>query len=176
MQYKCLLLPMTLTNDSHISAMVTVTLSHTTRTALCHIRLSPCTDNTSNNWPTSLSKVSITNGNCTWNTKQAAQDFKDLLCTCMKELTSLLFTFAIIDDSYIPDIFIFSCLHTTSASVRSHPLSHTVPQNPSTQISTLPSLSLSPPTRRRSPELHSDWEVVFPWQITLATEPLKWWS
>ena len=29
------------------------------------------------------------------------------------------------------------CLHTTSASLWSHPLSHTVPQKPSTQISTL---------------------------------------
>ena len=61
------------------------------------------------------------------------------------------------------------CLYTTSASFGSHPLSHTVPQNPSIQISTLPSLSLSPPTRRRFPELHSGWEVVFPWQITLTT-------
>ena len=65
-----------------------------------------------------------------------------------------------------------SCLHTTIASSFPHTwLSHTVPQNPSTQISTLPSLSLSPPTRRRSPELHSGWEVAEgPLQIAPAIE------
>jgi len=73
----------------------------------------------------------------------------------------------------IPNEVMFSCLHTTVASSLPNPLSHTVPQNPPIQISTLPSLSLSPPTRRRSLELHSGREVVFPWQITLATAPLN---
>ena len=49
-----------------------------------------------------------------------------------------------------------SCLHTTLASLLSHPLSHTVPHNPLMQISTLPALSTGPPARRSVP-LVQDW-------------------
>ena len=48
----------TLTNDSHISAMVTVTLPHTTPAALCQVGFSPTTVDVSTNRSTSLSKVS----------------------------------------------------------------------------------------------------------------------
>ena len=49
----------TLTNDSYISAMVTVELPHTTCTAaLCHTVFSSSTGDASKNWPTSLTKVS----------------------------------------------------------------------------------------------------------------------
>ena len=60
-----------------------------------------------------------------------------------------------------PDDFMPSCLHTTVASSLLHQLymSDTVLQTPSTQISTLPSLSICPPTRQRFPDLHSECEV-----------------
>ena len=44
-----------------------------------------------------------------------------------------------------------SCLHTTVASLVSHPLLVTVPQIPLTHTSTLPSLLLAPPIRRILP-------------------------
>ena len=48
-----------MTNDSYISAMVTVELPHTTCTAaLGHTVFSSSTGDTSKNWPTSLTKVS----------------------------------------------------------------------------------------------------------------------
>ena len=46
-----------------------------------------------------------------------------------------------------------SCLHTTVASLESHPLLVTVPHIPLTQTSTLPSLLVAPPTRRTLPVL-----------------------
>jgi len=155
----------TLTNDSHISAMVTVAQPHTTPAALCQVGFSTSTVDVSKNWSTSLSKVSTTNSNCSYKCHMSLQ-YRDLLWTCLNMKN-------------IPKVFMPSCLHTTVApflpKIDVQLLPHTVPQNPSTQISTLPSLSLSPPTRRRSPELHSSWEVVFPWQITLATGSLLWW-
>ena len=48
----------TLTNDSHIPAMVTVELPHTTPAALCQVRFSPSTVHVSKDWSTPLSKVS----------------------------------------------------------------------------------------------------------------------
>ena len=144
----------TLTNDSNISAMVTVLLPHTTTTALCYIGFSPSTIEASKNWSTPLSEVSC---NCPYKNTMV---FKILLRIIavhfMKKLHSpTTYTWCIPND-------LSSCLHTTIASSLPNPLSHTVPQNSSTQISTLPSLSLLPSTRRRSPELHSDWEVVLP--------------
>ena len=148
----------TLANDSHISAMVTVTLPHTTNAALCHIRFSPSTIDVAEHWSTPLSKVRTTNRNCPYKHKtswylQACT--KDLLC--MKELKLQWFQLQFASIKHIPNDFMPSCLHTTVASSLPHPLcmSHTVLQNPLKQISTLPSLSLCPPTRRKSPELHS---------------------
>ena len=70
-----------------------------------------------------------------------------------------------------PDDFVPSCLHTTVASSLLHQLymSDTVLQTPSIQISTLLSLSICPPTRQRFPDLHSECEVMFPWQIIHCT-------
>ena len=48
-----------------------------------------------------------------------------------------------------------SCLHTTLASLSSHPLLHMVVHSPPAQNSTLPSRSLAPPTSRTSPWLHT---------------------
>ena len=44
-----------------------------------------------------------------------------------------------------------SCLHTTLASLLSHPSSHTVPHSLLIQISTLPSKGLKPPDNLTSP-------------------------
>ena len=48
-----------------------------------------------------------------------------------------------------------SCLHTTWASRLSQRSSHTVPHTPPTHTSTLPSLAVRPPSRRRSPVLQA---------------------
>ena len=59
----------TLTNDSHISAMMAIESSHTTSATLCHIVFSPCTVGASKNWSTPLSKVGITDRNCPYTNK-----------------------------------------------------------------------------------------------------------
>jgi len=50
----------TLTNDSHILAMMTVELPHTTPVALCQVRFSPYTLDVLKNWSTPITKVGIT--------------------------------------------------------------------------------------------------------------------
>jgi len=60
----------------------------------------------------------------------------------------------------LPLVDIPSCLHTTIASVSSHPSSHTVPQLPLWQISTRPSYSFLPPTSRTSELLQTGAEGI----------------
>lgn len=61
-------------------------------------------------------------------------------------------------DHYSPKDVYPNCLQTTWASRLSHPLPHTVPHSLSTQISTLPSLWLDPPTKR-----------IWPWEQFAGT-------
>ena len=48
-----------------------------------------------------------------------------------------------------------SCLHTTVASRKSQPSSHTVPNDPLTHTSTLPSRYEFPPTNLTEPSVHT---------------------
>ena len=56
--------------------------------------------------------------------------------------------------SVIHDGLYPSCLQTTWTSLRSHPLSHTVPHSPLMHISTLPSSDVDPFTSRTAPWVH----------------------
>ena len=49
-----------------------------------------------------------------------------------------------------------NCLQTTSASLRSQTLSHTVPHSPLTHTSTLPSSDVDPFISRTAPLVHDD--------------------
>ena len=61
----------------------------------------------------------------------------------------------------VPGLTLYpSCLHTTLASLVSHPSSQTVPQTPLMQISTLPALGRGPLTKRTVP-LVQRWAAVF---------------
>ena len=85
-----------------------------------------------------------------WRCFQSPQNLKHIqntalwyVCTC---------------DHYSPKDVYPNCLQTTWASRLSHPLPHTVPHSLSTQISTLPSRWLDPPTKR-----------IWPWEQFAGT-------
>ena len=80
-----------------------------------------------------------------WRCFQSPQNLKHIQNTAL--------WYVCICDHYSPKDVYPNCLQTTWASRLSHPLPHTVPHSLSTQISTLPSLWLDPPTKR-----------IWPWE------------